>query len=242
MTEESRIAVLERGTTSFMGVDLVVTPGVLIPRPETELLGRTALTSLANVQQPRIIDMCAGSGNLACALAVHRPDAQVWAADASGECVALIRANCERLALGDRVTAWQSDLFAELTSLISAGSIDLVVCNPPYISSHRLDTQSNWLLDQEPRLAFDGGPYGINILRRVVREALGFLRDGGTFCCEFGEGQHVMVGRLLTAAAGYEDIEFVDNESVPRVVKARKKASAGSHDHTELNGAGFVAQ
>lgn len=225
MTEEFRTVVYQRGFHVFMGVPLKVSPGVLIPRSETELLGRTALAQLAGISHPKIIDMCAGSGNLACALAMNCPEAQIWAADASPACVALMQANIESLALGNRVKAVESDLFHSLQGLIPGSGVDMIVCNPPYISSRRLDTQSQWLLDQEPREAFDGGPYGINILRRLVREAPLFLRENGKLCFEFGEGQHEIVERLLNSAGAYTGVRLIGENEVPRLALACKRVA-----------------
>ena len=156
----------------FMDVPVMVAPGVLVPRPETELLGQTARRQLEAVrsQPPLVVDMCCGSGNLACALAVAAPRARVWACDLTDACVSLAQRNAQHLGLADRVTVLQGDLFAPLDPGLQ-GAIDLVVCNPPYISSGRLARDRAELLVNEPREAFDGGPFGISIQQRVVRQA-----------------------------------------------------------------------
>jgi release factor glutamine methyltransferase len=207
-----------------MGLQLKVAPNVLIPRQETELLGVAACREVAGIAQPKIIDMCSGSGNLACALAFNLPGALVWAADASPECVRLTRANAEAVGVKTRVTALESDLFEGLRCAGLENAADLIVCNPPYISSRRLDSQSSWLLDREPRQAFDGGPYGINIMTRLVRTAPEFLRTGGILAFEFGEGQHPLILRLLDSCQAYHSIRLVSNaDGVPRVAVAHKK-------------------
>src|SRR4029453_5868562 len=130
------------GRRSFMGIELLAAPGTLVPRQETELLGETALRllkeKLPTTGKPRLIDMCCGSGNLACALAVKLPDAQVWASDLMESCVELSRRNIEHLRLGDRVEVLQGDLFAAFARLEFEHSMDMIVCNPPYISTGRL--------------------------------------------------------------------------------------------------------
>jgi len=224
MAEDFRTDVYSRGSCDFMGVKLKIGRGVLIPREETELLGHTACGEVQDYENPKIIDMCAGCGNLACALAVHIPAAKMWAADASPECVSLISANVQGLGLRDRVTVVESDLFESLRGLDLLAAVDLIVCNPPYIPSHRLNAQSRWLLESEPRRAFDGGPYGVDILRRLVREAAVFLREDGSLIFEFGEGQHEIVRRLLESSGAYHSIRFVTNGAgIPRVAVARKK-------------------
>jgi release factor glutamine methyltransferase len=224
MTDDLRTDVFTRGYQTFMGLQLKVTPNVLIPRRETELLGVTACREVTGIAQPRIIDMCTGSGNLACALGFNLPGAVIWACDASAECVRLTRANAEAVGVRSRVTAIESDLFEGLRGMGLEHSVDLVVCNPPYISSRRLDSQSSWLLNREPRQAFDGGPYGINIMTRLVRTAPEFLRENGVLAFEFGEGQHTLVMRLIEATGVYHSVRLVSNtEGIPRVALAHRK-------------------
>jgi release factor glutamine methyltransferase len=131
----------EAGRTTFMGVELLITPGALVPREETELLGRTALGILESLSldaPPRLIDMCCGAGNLVCALATARKDLRAWASDLTDGAVNVARANVARLNLGDRVTIVQGDLFAPLVGQGLEGTIDVIVCNPPYISTGKL--------------------------------------------------------------------------------------------------------
>ena len=203
----------------FMEVDLLVERGVLLPRAETELLGATALEVVSN--QSRIIDMCCGSGNLACALATHLPGARIWASDLTDACVALARRNAAHVGATDRVRVVQGDLFAGLQGL--EGTIDAVVCNPPYISHAKLAGDRAVLLENEPREAFDGGPYGLSIHQRVVKEALPFLKPGGHLLFEIGLGQERQVKLLLERTRAYEAPRTVANAAGEvRVVSARK--------------------
>src|SRR5690606_12196786 len=111
-----------------------------VPREETELLGRTAVEAIAALHRdvPRVVDMCCGSGNLACGIAHAIPAARVWATDLTDGCVTLARGNVARLSLNNRIEVRQGDLFAGLDGLGLEGSMDAVVCNPPYISGRRL--------------------------------------------------------------------------------------------------------
>jgi release factor glutamine methyltransferase len=209
----------------FMDVELLVERGVLVPRAETELLGATALELVPG--NARIIDMCCGSGNLACALARHSPNSRVWASDLTEACVSLARRNAAHSGVADRVTVVQGDLFSGLKGL--EGTIDLVVCNPPYISQAKLAGERAALLENEPREAFDGGPYGLSIHQRVVKEALPFLKPGGSLLFEIGLGQERQVKMLFERTRAYEDIRMVANAAGEvRVVAGRKFNQRGN--------------
>lgn len=213
------------GHKIFLGVELIVAEGALVPRQETELLGMTALEALraSGSASPRIIDMCCGSGNLACSIAHHLPAARVWASDLTDGCIAVTRRNIEHVSVSDRVVVAQGDLFAGLAGLGLEGSVDAVVCNPPYISQGKLATDRAELIEHEPREAFDGGPYGLSIHQRVVKDALPFLRPGGVLLFEVGLGQERQVKMLFDRMKAYEDIRFVANaEGDVRVVSGRK--------------------
>lgn len=215
---------------SFMGVTLSVNEEVLAPREETELLGQTALALLSGVSggpgidAPVVIDMCCGCGNLALAVATHVPTARIFASDLTDGTVAVARANIERVGVGDRVVVAQGDLFGGLADRDLAGKVDLVMCNPPYISTTRLEGERSYLLEGEPREAFDGGPYGISIMQRLVTEALPFLKEGGWLAFEFGVGQERQAKLLIDRTRAYAPVQFSDNEAgVPRVVFAQKR-------------------
>ena len=215
--------VYRAGRIAFMGVELAVAPGALIPREETELLGRTALSIIRQSQQARVIDMCCGSGNLACAIAHQVPHAEIWASDLTDGCVEVARRNVERLGLSARVTVAQGDLFQGFAGVALEGTVDVIVCNPPYISVKRLEGERAGLLEHEPREAFDGGPYGLSIHQRVVRDAPAFLRPGGTLLFEVGVGQDRQVAALFGRARAYEDIKIVSDASGNgRVVYGRR--------------------
>ena len=130
---------LEAGHQTFLGLDLLCGPGALVPRPETELLGRTAIEKVkAAGASARVIDVCCGAGNLGCAIATLVPGTRVWATDLTDGCVHWTRRNVEHLGLGDRMTVRQGDLFAALAGDGLESTVDVIVCNPPYISTGRL--------------------------------------------------------------------------------------------------------
>lgn len=192
------------GKVSFLGCELLTASDCLVPRKETEILGRAAIELLksASVDSPRCIDMCCGAGNLACALAHHVPRAHVWASDLTDGCVRLARANVSHLGCSGRVNVLQGDLFRALETMGLQGSVDMVVCNPPYISTARLGSERARLLAREPREAFDGGPYGLSIHQRVLNEAPAYLRPGGWLGFEIGVGQQRQLELLIQRSHG----------------------------------------
>jgi release factor glutamine methyltransferase len=203
-----------KGRTLFMGIDLLVAPGALVPRPETELLGASAVDALRqlNVPAPRVIDMCCGAGNLACAIALKVSGARVWASDLTDGCVDVARRNVIHHGLSDSVSVLQGDLFDAFSSLQLHGTIDLIVCNPPYISEARLKGERAVLLEREPREAFAAGPYGLSIHMRVTKGASRYLRPGGILLFEVGLGQDRQVTTLLARSKAYNNIKVVANE------------------------------
>lgn len=222
--DQTPAALLAGGHRRFLGVDLLVGEDVLVPREETEILGREVLTLLRDrsVEDPerelRMIDMGCGSGNLACVAALGVPSVRVWASDTTAACAHLTRANVVHLGLEDRVEVTQGDLFAPLANRGLEGTVDLVVMNPPYIPSHVLEATLANLLEHEPREAFDGGPYGITILTRLLREAPAFLNPGGNLLFEFGLGQVGLVQALVERNRRYSALRFVgDARGRPRV-------------------------
>jgi release factor glutamine methyltransferase len=205
----------ESRRTTFMGLELEVGPGAFVPRAETELLGETAFEALRGMllgASPRLIDMCCGSGNLACALS-----------DLTDGAVAVARRNVMHLGLEASVHVAQGDLFASLEGIGLEGTIDLITCNPPYVSTRRLENERNTLLAHEPREAFDGGPYGLSIHQRVVREAHAFLRPGGVLLFEIGYRQERQVEMLFRRTGTYGTVEMRRNAAGHvRVVFAKK--------------------
>jgi release factor glutamine methyltransferase len=215
--------VYQVGWQTFMGVKIEVAPGALVPREETELLGATAVKVLSERGSgQRAIDMCCGSGNLACGVGSAISDLRLWASDLTDSTVQLAERNVKSVGLSSRVVVVQGDLFAGLSKLGLEGTIDMVVCNPPYISTSRLAKDRAYLLDNEPREAFDGGPYGLSIHQRVIKEALPFLKPDGWLLFEIGLGQEKQLLHLFKRSKAYGEVQFAkDIFGVPRVALAQ---------------------
>ncbi len=214
------------GRQEFMGVEFLAGAGALVPRKETELLGNAALLRLRESVGQRgegiVLDACTGSDNLALALAWHEPRARVWGADLSPHAVALATRNAEHVGLGARARFLAGDLLRPFEAAGLRGRAALVVCNPPYISTLKVDTMPAEIIGHEPRLAFDGGPLGIRILQRLVNDAPAFLRPGGCLAFEVGLGQGRGLRQRLEKHGGYEDVrEGVDAEGHVRALSAR---------------------
>lgn len=221
------------GRQHFMGLELLTGPEALIPRRETELLANTALGLLKRSAQGiadrslTVVDVCTGSGNLALALAHGEPRAQVFAADLSEEAVALAQRNAQHLGLQGRVAFRSGDLLEPFNEPAFLGQVDLLVCNPPYISSGKLETMPTEIVGFEPRLAFDGGPFGVRILQRLMREAPHYLRPAGWLAFEVGLGQGPAVMQWLNKSGLYDVVESaLDAEGQPRAIMARHKEAA----------------
>ena len=210
------------GTQAFRDLMLRVGPDVLVPRPETELLASWAFELLpAPGTQPLVVDIGTGSGCIACALASERPDVRVVAVDASPAAVALARENVDALGLTDRVTVAVSDLFSGLAPLRA----DLIVSNPPYVPSGVIDTLAPEITAHEPRVALDGGPDGLSVIRRLVSEAPQWLQPDAPLVFEtFGDEQAGHVVDLLCAAHFTDVSTRCDLAGINRFVCGRRAA------------------
>lgn len=217
----------QSGRQRFMGLEMLAGKEALIPRHETELLGRAAVELLQSLQADarplRVIDVCTGSGNLALAMAHHAPHTRVFAADLSEDAVALARRNAAHLGLSAQVEFRAGDLLEPFDKPAFHASVDLLVCNPPYISSGKVDTLPDEIGCFEPRLAFDGGPLGVRILQRLIREAPLFLKPGGWLAFEVGLGQGPAVLKRLTAGGSFADQRTVsDSRGEIRAIVAQR--------------------
>jgi len=210
------------GRQEFLGLEFLTAPGALIPRRETELLGEDALAVLEKLRpDANVLDLCTGSGNLAVAMAVRHPGIRVWATDLEAEALALARRNVDLHGVGGRVSVHQGDLFGALEGA-GAPRFDLITCNPPYLTTKHAQNMPQEIGGSEPSAAFDGGPFGISITLRLIREAPEFLVPGGWLCFELGAGQGPMLQKRLQGNPAYVECRpKLDAAGTIRALQAR---------------------
>jgi release factor glutamine methyltransferase len=222
------------GHREFWNLDIEVTEGVLTPRPETEVLIEQALARASSRREPvapagnewagapprfAIADVGTGSGCIAVALARWLPAAIVTAIDASETALAVARRNARRHDVADRVAFARVDLLEA-----AGGPFDLVVSNPPYVPTRDLASLQPEIRDHEPVSALDGGPDGLDVIRRLIPQAAACLRPGGWLLFEFGFGQADGVRAIVASEARFETPDLApDLAGIPRVAATRKR-------------------
>ena len=213
------------GHQAFWKHDFIVTPDVLIPRPETELLVETALEVIRDVRTPVVVDVGTGSGCIALSLAAERSDARVHAVDLSPAALLVARGNAARLHLESRVTFHEGDLLEPVRAL--AGTFDLVVSNPPYVSAEEWAALEPEVRDHDPRMALVP-PEGVPALYdRLIGSAAAAAAPGGFILVEMGAGQSQDIAGAMQRA-GLEDVSVrPDLAGVPRVASGRRPPSIG---------------
>ena len=206
------------GHREFWGLEFDVTPAVLIPRPETELVVEEALASLPRRDIVRhIIDVGTGSGCLAVTLAVEFPPSNVTATDTSHEALAVAYRNADRHNVIGRITFVQADVLKDVTE-----PADLIVSNPPYVPAGDEATLQAEVARYEPASALYGGPDGLDVIRRLVGSARHHLAAGGWLIIEFGFGQEAAV-REVAREAGWNVARIrSDLQGIPRVAVLRR--------------------
>jgi release factor glutamine methyltransferase len=212
---------------NFMGIELLSDKRALIPRKETELLGRKALELSNKIVKPKgkinVIDVCCGSGNLGIAIAHYNPNCIVYATDISQDAVELTRENINLLNLSNRVRVKQGDLLSVFETDEFYEKTDLIICNPPYILSSKVQKMDTEIASNEPVLAFDGGMLGIKIIQKLISEAPKFLTNKGWLIFEVGVGQGNFIAQLCERTQLYKAIEsFSDNSGIVRIIQAQK--------------------
>jgi release factor glutamine methyltransferase len=217
------------GEVAFRHIVVKVRPGVLIPRPETEVLVDAALVAvdaaIAQRGEALAIDLCTGSGCVALALAQERPEVRVLATDISPEAVTLAAENAERLGLADRVEVRLGDLFEAVPADL-LGGVDVVVSNPPYVPSADLSGLPPEVAKFEPHLALDGGEDGLAVFRHVIDGARRWLRPGeGWIAIELDERR--VQQAASEALQWYQDVSVVtDLAGRDRIVIARLRSQS----------------
>jgi release factor glutamine methyltransferase len=218
------------GRKEFWSLDFVVTPDVLIPRPETELLVDVALGHLndfAAKKPVRVLDLGTGSGAIAVCLAKERLDSDIWAVDVSPGALAIARINVRRHGVAGRVHLLQTDVFTA-TGLRSM-SFDLIVSNPPYIRTGELPMLATEIHDWEPQIALDGGVDGMEYYRRIIRQAHSYLAREGVIALEIGADLAESVAELFIRSGRYGPVSvYPDYAGKARVIAAMLIADPSS--------------
>ncbi|MFV2070516.1 MAG: peptide chain release factor N(5)-glutamine methyltransferase [Pirellulales bacterium] len=211
------------GQREFYSLEFRVTPDVLIPRPETELLVVALLDRIRERDSDvpaALADVGTGSGVIAVCAAKHSPDCRVTAIDISPSALAVAKQNAERHGVADRVELVESDLFQTVDP---ARKFDLVVSNPPYVSRAEMGDLAREVRDHEPHVALEAGEHGLDVIERLVAEAPDRLQPGGWLMMEISPPQVDEVGKRITADGRLVLSETIkDLAGRPRVVLARK--------------------
>ena len=203
------------GSCSFMGLELAVSPAVLIPRPETEQLVDQALKAF---KSGRALDLGTGSGNIAIALATFVQGSEVVAVDVSPKALAVARANARDHGIERQIEFVGRDLADYLNT--ADALFDLIISNPPYVPTGQLSSLPTDV-QQEPARALDGGEDGLNFYRIIIKYSPRLLRTGACLMMEFGDGQAEAIKRLLEAEKAFSNIEiFQDLAGRDRIISA----------------------
>jgi release factor glutamine methyltransferase len=212
------------GRVGWRNFTLAVAPGVLIPRPETELLVDLAMAAMPHDRQEPMhwADLGTGSGAIALALATSFPTATIHAIDTSAVALEIAQHNATQLGLTDRVKFYQGNWLDPLTNLQE--TLTGIISNPPYIPSAEVLTLQPEVANHEPHLALDGGTDGLDAFRAIVKQAPTFLRSGGVLLLEMMMGQAIAVSSLLGESGDYINIQtHTDLAGIQRFAQAYRK-------------------
>ena len=188
------------GEREFWSMSFLVSPDVLIPRPESELLVERAVALLGKSEKSRVLDVGCGSGAVGLAIASEWPEARVTLLDACPKALGVARRNAERLGFESRTGLLASDLFE---ALARGGEFDLIASNPPYVATGELDGLMPEVSSFEPRLALDGGADGMDCIRRIIEEAPEYLARGGFLLIEMDPPQMAEAETLSVQRGSY---------------------------------------
>ena len=209
------------GRKEFYGLELKVSPAVLIPRPDSEHVVMECLTLAKAMEKPRIVDIGVGSGNLAIAIAKHHPTAEVTAIDKSADALKIAQENAAKHGVAERIRFLQGDLFAPLGP---DERFDFIVSNPPYIADEDMPKLPVGVRNYEPHQALQGGPGGFVVFDRLIAESRARLLPGGHLIIEIGSPQEKPAREKLAAIAEFTLAPTIlDFSGHPRVLRAQHK-------------------
>ena len=207
------------GRREFFGRKFKITPDVLDPRPDTEIVVEQALALLPTARA-RVLELGAGSGCIIATLIAERPTWTGLGVDVSEAALRIARHNCDELGVGERVELQKSDWFSTVST---SETFDLIISNPPYIASEEIERLDREVRDYDPRLALDGGDDGLAPYRLICREAYLRLRPNGAIVFEVGIGQAADVEKILQFSGEFAEIgKCKDLSGTERCVYGRK--------------------
>ena len=212
------------GKTEFYSMELLVTPDCLIPRPETELLVQRAIEFLRTRQgKQSVCDLCTGCGCIAVAIAKNFPDAHIIATDICDKALSVAARNIQKHQLQEKITLLSGDLFDPIIPKLDVEKFDLIVCNPPYVSTAEYEKLDKNVKDYEPRLALFAGVDGLDIYRRIIEKVDWFLKSDAALILEIGYAQGQAVRELLERIEIFSEIKIEkDFHNNDRIVIANK--------------------
>ncbi len=218
------------GTQEFCGLEFSVTPAVLIPRPETELLIQETVREGGFAEGIVLVDVGTGSGCVAVTLATILGGMRIFALDCSRDALSVAKGNAERHGVSDKIVWLEGDLLSPLREYSVAGAVDAIISNPPYIAETEWAGLQPEVRDYEPRQALVAGPQGTEFHERLIHDSKQFLVPGGLLVMELGQGQAPLVRRVAEAAGGYTGLQTVKGEAgIERVLIARRGCEGPSH-------------
>ncbi len=218
------------GTQEFCGLEFSVTPAVLIPRPETELLIQETVREGGFAEGIVLVDVGTGSGCVAVTLATILGGMRIFALDCSRDALSVAKGNAERHGVSDKIVWLEGDLLSPLREYSVAGAVDAIISNPPYIAETEWAGLQPEVRDYEPRQALVAGPQGTEFHERLIHDSKQFLVPGGLLVMELGQGQAPLVRRVAEAAGGYTGLQTVKDEAgIERVLIARRGCEGPSH-------------
>ncbi len=207
------------GKQEFMGIDFKVNPSVLIPQPDTEILVERTIEILKHLKEPKVLDLCTGSGAIAVSIAKYVPNSIIFASDISKQALEIARQNDNE----NKVNFVHSNLFENID-----GEFNVIVSNPPYIKTSEIQKLSKEV-QNEPLLALDGGQDGLLFYREIIKQAHKYLEEQGYLCIEIGEDQKEQVITLINNCSYYKNIQaFKDLSGHDRVIICEKNKSEKS--------------
>ncbi|MFN0277058.1 MAG: peptide chain release factor N(5)-glutamine methyltransferase [Pyrinomonadaceae bacterium] len=204
----------------FYGLEFEVTPDVLIPRPETEILVEQTVEVLSRLENPRFCEIGVGSGCISVSILHSVETASGVGADISESALNVARSNALKHEVDKRLNLQQSDLFSQVSGLY-----DLIVSNPPYVPREQIDSLQAEVRDFEPSIALDGGEDGLSIIEEIIRTSPEFLNNKGFLLLEIGFDQAMKVEKLFDRRIWKEPKFLADLQGIPRVVKVMKEDS-----------------